>query len=109
MPVFDGRLRFDLVLAPKRVEALPAKAPNGLPSSVDVCAVKFVPVSGHKPDNAVINFLSKTDRIEAWLTRLPGTDLYVPYWVGVPTIIGSASVTLTRIDMGADRPVGAPR
>ena len=99
MPIFDGRLRYDIALTPKRVEALPAKAPSGLSHSVDICTVKFMPVSGHKPDNTVIKFLSSTDRIEAWLVQLPNTDLYVPYWIGVPTIIGSASVTLTRIDV----------
>jgi hypothetical protein len=31
--------------------------------------------------------------------RLPETDLYVPYWVGVPTILGSVGVTLTRIQV----------
>jgi hypothetical protein len=69
---------------------------------VQVCAVKFVPVSGHKPDNAAIRYLSKTDRIEARLVRLPETSLYVPLWVGVPTIIGSAAVTLTAIEMKSD-------
>jgi hypothetical protein len=66
---------------------------------VQVCAVKFVPVSGHKPDNPAIEYLSKTDRLEARLVRLPKSNLYVPYWVGVPTIIGSAAVTLTSIKM----------
>ena len=102
IPVYDGKLRYDLMLAPKRVEALPAKAPDGLSRSVEVCQVKFRPVSGHKPDNPVISYLSKTDRMEAWLVRLPGTDLYVPYWIGVPTVLGSASVTLTEIDVNAD-------
>lgn len=102
LPVFDGRLRFDLVLAPKRVEDLPSEAPKGLPGSVEVCQVKFVPVSGHKPDNAVISFLSKTERLEAWLVRLPKTALYVPYWIGVPTILGSASATLTQIKVNLD-------
>jgi hypothetical protein len=99
LPVFDGRLRFDLVLTPKRVESLPAKAPKGLSGSVAVCEVKFVPVGGHKPDNGVIKYLSTTNRIEAWLVRMPKTDLYVPYWIGLPTVLGSASVTLTRIEM----------
>ncbi len=101
LPVFDGRLRFDIVLAPKRVDELPTEAPKALSGSVAVCEVRFVPVSGHKPDNAVIQFLSKTDRIEAWLVRLPESDLYVPYWIGVPTVLGSASVTLTRLEMNA--------
>lgn len=96
---FDGRLRYDLAFAPKRIEALPKDAPRTLSGSVEVCAVKFVPVSGHKRDNPVIKYLSGTDRIEAWLVRLPETDLYMPYWVGVPTILGSVGVTLTRIQV----------
>lgn len=99
MPVFDGRLRYDIVLVPKRIDNLPREAPQGLAGPVQVCGVKFVPVSGHKPDNAVIQYLSKTDRIEARLVRLPGTPLYVPLWVGVPTIIGSAAITLTAIEI----------
>jgi hypothetical protein len=99
MPVFDGRLRYDIVLTPKRVDELPGDAPSGLSGPVQVCAVKFVPVSGHKPDNPAIEYLSKTDRLEARLVRLPKSNLYVPYWVGVPTIIGSAAVTLTSIKM----------
>ena len=99
LPIFDGRLRYDIAFAPKRIEALPGDAPRGLSRSVEVCAVKFVPVSGHKPDNPAIKYLSGTDRMEAWLVRLPKTDLYVPYWVGLPTIFGSAAVTLTRIEV----------
>ena len=97
MPIFDGRLRYDIVLQPKRIDDLPSEAPRGLSGPVQVCAVKFVPVSGHKRDNPTIQYLSKTDRIEARLVRLPETSLYVPLWIGVPTIIGSAAVTLTGI------------
>ncbi len=97
MPVFDGRLRYDIVLQPKRIDNLPSEAPRGLSGPVQVCAVKFVPVSGHKPDNPAIKYLSKTDRIEARLVRLPETSLYVPLWIGVPTPIGSAAVTLTGL------------
>jgi Protein of unknown function (DUF3108) len=99
VPIFDGQLRYDLAFSPKRIETLPEDAPRGLSRSVDVCAVKFVPVSGYKPDNSVIKYLSGTDRIEAWLVRLPGTDFYVPYWVGIPTVIGSAAVTLIRLEV----------
>lgn len=99
VPIFDGRLRYDVAFAPKRIEALPKDAPRGLSRSAEVCAVKFVPVSGHKPDNPVIKYLSQTNSMEAWLVRLPETDLYIPYWVGVPTILGSAAVALTEIEV----------
>jgi hypothetical protein len=99
LPVFDGRLRFDLVLTPKRAERLPGEAPQGLSGPVAVCNVKFVPVGGYKPDNAAVKYLSQTDQIEAWLVRLPQTTLYVPYWIGVPTPLGRGGATLTQIEL----------
>lgn len=104
MPVFDGRLRFNIVLTPKRDDTLPSEAPPGLSGPAAVCAVKFVPISGHKPDNAVVQYLSQTDKIEAWLVRLPQTTLYVPYWIGVPTPLGRGGATLTEIKVDLGRP-----
>ena len=66
--------------------------------------MKFVPISGHKPDNAVVQYLSQTDKIEAWLVRLPQTTLYVPYWIGVPTPLGRGGATLTEIKVDLGRP-----
>jgi hypothetical protein len=102
MKVFDGRLRFDLVLTPLRDDDLPREAPAGLSGPVAVCNVKFVPVGGYKPDNAALKYLSQTDRIEAWLVRLPQTTLYVPYWIGVPTPLGRGGATLTKIEIDLD-------
>lgn len=102
MPVYDGLLRFDLVLTPKRVDRLPSEAPAGLSGPAAVCNVKFVPIGGYKPDNAAIKYLSQTDQIEAWLVRLPQTTLYVPYWIGVPTPLGRGGATLTKIKIDLD-------
>lgn len=102
MPVYDGLLRFDLVLTPKRADQLPSEAPAGLSGPAAVCNVKFVPVGGYKPDNAAIKYLSQTDQIEAWLVRLPQTTLYVPYWIGVPTPLGRGGATLTKIKIDLD-------
>jgi uncharacterized protein DUF3108 len=102
MPVYDGLLRFDLVLTPKRADQLPSEAPAGLSGPAAVCNVKFVPIGGYKPDNAAIKYLSQTDQIEAWLVRLPQTTLYVPYWIGVPTPLGRGGATLTKIKIDLD-------
>lgn len=102
MPVYDGLLRFDLVLTPKRDDPLPSEAPPGLTGPAAVCNVKFVPVGGYKPDNAAIKYLSQTDQIEAWLVRLPQTTLYVPYWIGLPTPLGRGGATLTKIKVELD-------
>ena len=102
MKVFDGRLRFNLVLTPKRADQLPRDAPARLSGPVAVCTVTFVPIGGYKPDNAAVKYLSQTDQIEAWLVRLPRTTLYVPYWIGVPTPLGRAGATLTKIKIDLD-------
>jgi Protein of unknown function (DUF3108) len=102
MKVYDGVLRFDIVLTPKSAEQLPNDAPAGLSGAAAVCNAKFVPVGGYKPDNAAIKYLSQTDQIEAWLVRLPQTTLHVPYWIGVPTPFGRGSATLTKLRIDLD-------
>ena len=96
IPVFDGKQRFDLVLSPKRSERLGNGAPNGVETAA-VCRVRYKPISGHRPDHPGVQFMSKTDEIEAWLVPVPRTGLYVPYKILVPTGWGSGSVTLTGI------------
>jgi hypothetical protein len=102
MRVYDGVLRFDIVLTPKRAEQLPNDAPAGLSGPAAVCNVKFVPVGGYKPDNAAVRYLAQTDEIEAWLVRLPHTTLYVPYWIGMPSPLGRGAGTLTKLRIELD-------
>jgi hypothetical protein len=102
LPVFDGRLRFDIVLTPKRADSLPNGAPTGLSGPAAVCEVKFVPIGGHRADNPNIKFMSETDQIEVWLVPLPRTAMYLPYWIGLPTPLGRGSVTLTQIRITVD-------
>jgi hypothetical protein len=97
IPVFDGKQRFDLVLTPKRSERLGDGAPHGLDGAVAVCRVRYKPISGHRPDHPGVQFMTKTDEIEAWLVPVPRTDLYVPYKILVPTGWGGGSVTLTGL------------
>ena len=85
VPVFDGGWRFDLVLTPKRKVPLRKKAETGYSSHAVVCRVKFKPISGYAPDDPNIRLMSHTDAIEVWFVSLPGTDMYVPYHLLLPT------------------------
>ena len=93
VPVFDGQQRFDLVLTPKRTERLDKTKSTGHARVAAVCQVKFVPISGYRPDNPGIKQLTLTNDIEVWLVSLPGTDMYVPYRIVLPTAIGFGSAT----------------
>ena len=110
IPVFDGEARFDIVLQPKRTVKLPKDASTGYSGFAAVCGVKFIPISGYRPDNPGIRLMSQTNEIEVWLVSLPGTEMYVPYRIVLPTLVGYGSATSTsfQINRGARRASNDP-
>ena len=105
VPVFDGEQRYDLVLKPKRTVKLRKDASTGYSGFAAVCGVKFNPISGYRPDDPDIKLMSQTKEIEVWLVSLPGTAMYVPYRIVLPTFAGSGSLTSTsfHIQSGTKR------
>jgi hypothetical protein len=105
IPVFDGEQRFNLVLTPKRTVKVQKDASTGYSGLAAVCRVKFIPISGYRPDNPGIRLMSSTNEIEVWLVSLPGTAMYVPYRIVLPTVVGYGSATSTsfQISRGARR------
>src|SRR5271169_3629678 len=106
LPVFDGKIRFNIVLTPKQQRRVESKAPNGYSGLAAVCGVKFVPISGYRPDNPAIKYMSShTNSIEVWLVPLPRTALYIPYRISLPTGFGSGSTELLsfQVDKGGAR------
>jgi hypothetical protein len=91
------------VLTPKRRVQLESKTPNGYSGFAAVCRVKFVPISGYRPDNSATKYIAQTDEIEVWLVPLPATVFYVPYRISVPTGFGSGSAELTSFQVDNDR------
>ena len=100
VPVFDGGWRYDLVLSPKRKVTLQRKGSTGYSNSAVVCRVEFKPIAGYTPDDPNIKVMSHTDAIEVWLVSVPGTDMYVPYHLLLPTDSGLLSVTSTSLRIG---------
>ena len=95
IPVFDGKLRFNIVLEPKQQTRVESKTPNGYSGLAAVCGVKFVPISGFRPDDRGIKYMSShSDAIEVWLVPLPSTVLYLPYRISVPTAFGAGSAEM---------------
>ena len=105
IPVFDGEARFNLILKPKRTVKLQKNASTGYSGFAAVCRVKFIPISGYRPDNPGIKLMSETNEIEVWLVSLPGTEMYVPYRIVLPTLVGYGYATSTsfQIQRGAKR------
>jgi hypothetical protein len=94
LAIFDGRMRYDLQLAFKRLERV--KSEKGYQGPVVVCSVHFAPIAGHIPDRAAIRYLMDLRDIEMWLAPIAGTRVMVPYRVSVPTPLGVGVMQATQ-------------
>jgi len=94
LAIFDGRMRYDLSLAFKRLEKV--KSERGYQGTVVVCAVYFSPVAGHVPERPIIKYLVDLRDAEVWLAPIAGTRLMVPYRVSIPTPFGVGVLQATQ-------------
>lgn len=90
LPIFDGKARYDLRLTYKTTKTVNSAGYKG---PAQVCKVKFLPIAGHKPGDDENNFAAKNEGIEIWMIPLEKADLYVPYYIYIPTPVGAASLT----------------
>jgi hypothetical protein len=94
LPIFDGRMRFDLVLAFKRMDKV--RAEKGYDGPVAVCGVTYQPVAGHRPGRYAIKYLQEARDMEIWLAPVSGTRVLVPFRISLPTPIGTAVLQATQ-------------
>jgi len=105
VPVFDGRLRYDLTSEFKRVEIV--KSPKGYQGPVMVCAVYFTPIAGYIPSSATIKYLTSIRDAEAWIAPIAGTRVLVPFRFSLPTPVGTGVVQATQFLTVAKPPQAA--
>lgn len=92
-PVFDGRMRFEVRLAYKRIDAVSIKGYRG---PVVVCSAQFIPVAGYNPERPAMKYLAKLRDAEIWFAPLAGTRLLTGVKVIIPTPLGHAVLTATQ-------------
>ncbi|HET9902673.1 MAG TPA: DUF3108 domain-containing protein [Xanthobacteraceae bacterium] len=102
MPIFDGRLRFDLELSYKRQATVRT---DGYAGPAVVCSVRFEPISGHKKDKYAIRYLRENREMEIWFVPIRGTPFLGVYRLFVPTPLGPGVLEATRfvVSNGAAR------
>jgi hypothetical protein len=86
LPIFDGRMRYDLQLVFKHLDKV--KSEKGYQGTVVVCSVYFTPIAGHVPERSAIKYLAEQRDMEIWLAPIAGTRMMVPYRGSIPTPIG---------------------
>jgi len=103
--VFDGRMRYDMQLAYKRIEQV--RAAKGYAGPALVCALYFLPIAGHVPDRAVVKYLVQLRDMEIALVPIAGTSILVPFRVTIPTPFGTGMLEATQFLTAAQRPRAA--
>jgi hypothetical protein len=102
IPVFDGRMRYDLKLEFKRIETI--RADRGYRGAVVVCGVLFQPIAGYIPERSAIKYLVAQRNMEAWFAPIAGTRVLAPYRVTIPTPLGTAMLEATQFVTTASPP-----
>ncbi|MGO8955641.1 MAG: DUF3108 domain-containing protein [Rhodomicrobium sp.] len=98
LPIFDGKIRYDLVLSPKGTRTIGSS--GKLHGTAYVCRVNYIPIAGHKPGRQSGNdYATGNTGIEIWLVPVPEAGLLVPYYVHVPTPAGTASMVTAKFDV----------
>lgn len=107
VPVFDGRVRYDLKLEFKRLADV--TTPDGYGGVAVVCAMYFVPIAGHDPNRFLFKYLAEHRDMEVWLVPVAGAGILVPYRISIRTPLGLGMMETTRLEInGAAASAPAP-
>ena len=97
LPLFDGGVRFNIVLSFRRVQQAASPAYTG---PVAVCGARYQPISGYRPDRPVNKFMIDNKDMEVWLAPVGATRLVYPHHVAVMSMIGMVTVDATDVSFG---------
>jgi hypothetical protein len=86
--IFDGWQRYDVKLTYKDSKHVNNSDPGAYSGEVFICAARYVPVAGHRPDRDSVQYMAHNKRLEVWLVPVDGTRLLVPYRILIGTQMG---------------------
>ncbi|MCA0400742.1 MAG: DUF3108 domain-containing protein [Proteobacteria bacterium] len=98
LSIFDGTQRFDVVLSFAGIQQV--KGEKGYSGPALVCAARYVPVAGHRPDRRVTKFMAENREMSAWLVPVNGGKALIPYRISVKTLIGTTVIEAERFNPG---------
>ncbi len=97
IPIFDGYTRFDIDLTYVGERNVKAKGYDG---PVVVCAIRYVPISGHRRDRPATKFMADNKDLEVWLAPIESDHILIPFRVSARTMIGTTVIEASefRVD-----------
>ncbi len=94
IPMFDGRMRFELHMTFRRMDTV--RAVKGYQGPAVVCLVEFTPLAGYLPNRPAVKYLAAQHDIEVYLAPLMGTRILVPFKLTVATPLGQGVIEATQ-------------
>jgi Protein of unknown function (DUF3108) len=95
IPIYDGAARYDIRMSFSGARQVKT---NGYSGPAMVCAVRYVPISGHRSERKATKFMAENRDISVWLVPVGGTSMMVPYRVSVKTMLGTAVIEASRFE-----------
>ncbi len=95
LPIFDGGARFNITLSYSGTKQVKAKGYSG---PVMVCAARYTPVAGHRPEKPATKFMAENRDLEVWMAPVGQTHVAAPYKISVKTMTGTAVVEATEFN-----------
>jgi hypothetical protein len=103
IPVFDGFARYDVKLSFVRSQDVQVKGYSG-PAAV--CAARYVPIAGHRPQAKATQYMADNRQIEAWLVPLERAHAVVPLRISIMTMAGMLVVDATEFTIQPTQAAG---
>lgn len=97
IPVFDGVTRFDVQLSYAGARTAQTK---GFTGPVTVCAARYTPIAGHRPDSASTRFMAENHDMSVWLAPLPNAHVVVPIHIDIRTAAGMLVIDAAEFQIG---------
>ncbi len=99
IPVFDGYTRFDVDLTYVGQRDVSAKGYQG---PVAVCAVRYVPIAGHRRDRPATKFMADNKDLEVWLAPIASAHVLLPFRVSARTMMGMTVIEASEFSLAAE-------
>jgi len=96
LPIFDGRRRYDLKLAFKRIDTV--KADKGYRGPAVVCGVTFQAIAGHRASSPLVKYLADGRDIELVLAPIAGTRTLAPFRLSIASMLGNMVIEAAEFE-----------
>ena len=94
LPLFDGGVRFNILLTYRETKQVASPAYTG---PVAVCAARYQPIAGYRPARPANKFMIENKQMELWLAPVGRSRFAYPYRISIMTMIGMTVVEATEV------------